>query len=57
MKIEVKVHSTAILRLADEELKKVGVDPNKFKMKHNQSVKGGERGEGNLSYILFTFED
>jgi len=56
MKVEVEVGCMSVLELAEGELKKSGLDPKEFKLMYNESIRGGERGEGNLSFVRYTFE-
>jgi hypothetical protein len=56
MKVEIQVSCVHIADLAEKQLKDAGLNPNDFKMLHNSAVNGGERGEGNLSFVSYTFE-
>lgn len=56
MKIEINVEGSDILILALSQLKEAGLKPSEFKMLHTSSMNGGERGEGNLSHVKYTFQ-
>jgi len=57
MKIEIEVGSQQIEALARERLTKAGLDHQKFKMKSNLPLHGGERGDGNIMAVRYYFED
>lgn len=57
MKIEVNVECEHITELARAMLKEKGLDPDTFDVSRSSSYRKGERGDGDVSYVKYFFEE